>query len=131
MGKKEAFLEAYRQSGVIYPTCDDLGIGRRTVYHWLEDPEYKQQFQDAHEDFVDLMEVELYQRVKNNTIRGKNDLALFCALKANRREKFGDNLTITPQESVITFKVVRVEVVELLDTSKQLPESSLAPELHE
>ena len=110
--KKEAFLEAYRQSGVIYPTCKELGIGRRTVYDWLQDPEFKQRFQDAHEDFVDLVEAELYRRIKDNTIKGKNDLALFCALKGNRREKFGDNITFMPQESLIKFRVVRVEAVD-------------------
>ena len=118
--KKEAFLEAYRQSGVIYPTCAELGIGRRTVYLWLENPEFKQKFQDAHEDFVDLLETELYRRIKDNTIKGKNDLALFCGLKGNRREKFGDNITVMPRESLITFKVLRVEVLDYVKPATNL-----------
>lgn len=117
---KRAFLEAFRFAGVIYPTCKNLGIGRTTIYDWLAaDGDFKRDFDRAKEDFSDLLEEELYKRVRDNTIKGKNDLALFCALKGNRREKFGDNIIVTPSESLITFKVVRIEVV---DTPLQLQE---------
>jgi len=124
---KKAFLEAFRYAGVIYPTCKNLGIGRTTIYDWLAaDEDFKREFEQAREDFADLLEEELYHRVRDNTIKGKNDLALFCALKGNRREKFGDNLTVTPKEQVLTIRVERIDPpyvkLETLEAPKQLQE---------
>lgn len=130
--KKRAFIAAFRQEGVILHSYRKAGItSRTTVYDWLEaDESFKRAFERAKEDFADDLEAELYRRVRDNTIKGKNDLALFCALKGNRREKFGDNLTVTPSEHTITFKVVRIEAPdyvnpEALEAPKQLRESTL------
>ena len=97
-----------------------MGIARRTIYLWLEDPEFKEEFDEAHEDFCDLLETELYTRVRSNTIKNKSDLALFCALKGNRRAKFGDNLNVEIKEAVITFNVIRVEQLPEAEAPLQL-----------
>lgn len=111
--KKETFLKAFREKGTTKHSYEAAGVCRQTIYNWLADDEvFKRDFADAKEDFGDDLEQELYTRVKSNTIKNKSDLALFCALKGNRREKFGDNIIVTPLESLITFKVMRIEVVE-------------------
>lgn len=137
--KKEIFLDTFRQRGTILHSYEAAGVSRKTIYNWLADDEvFKAAFGEAKEDFADLLEDQLYKRLETAG-QNRTNIELLAALKAARREKWGDNITFTPQESLITFKVVRVEALdcvkpESLDTPKQLPESSMSSEgagLHE
>lgn len=110
--QKEIFLDAYREIGTILRSYKAAGVCRRTIYNWQDDDEaFKRAFGDAKEDFADLLEERLYKRAET---AGQNrpNIEGLAALKANRREKWGDSVLITPSEPVIIFKVVRVEVVE-------------------
>lgn len=124
--KKEIFLKAYREIGTIRGSYKAADVCRRTIYNWLADDEaFRTAFADAKEDFADSLEEKLYKRLEE---AGQNraNIELLAALKAHRREKWGDNITITPKDAVITFRVVRVNDIadyvspEELDTLKQL-----------
>jgi len=123
--KKEIFLKAFREKGTIKHSYEAADVCRQTIYNWLADDEvFKSAFEDAKEDFADSLEEKLYDRLEK---AGQNraNIELLAALKAHRREKWGDNLTVTPSVAGVTFYVVRIESMddvrlESLDTQKQL-----------
>ena len=118
--KKEIFLEAFRDRGTILRSYKAADVCRKTVYRWLADDEaFKTAFGEAKEDFADLLEEKLYKRLETAG-QNRTNIELLAALKAARREKWGDNITFTPQESLITFKVVRVEAVDCVKPATNL-----------
>lgn len=115
--KKKQFLAAYSQCAIIGNAADIANIHRRTHYKWLEsDPEYAQQFADAHEQALDRIETEALRRGREGweepviyqgglcypagkdgkpgkepiTIRKYDSNLLMFILKGGRPEKFRD-----------------------------------------
>jgi hypothetical protein len=98
--KKEAFLAAYAECGVINTACKAVGISRTMHYNWMiEDPEYPKRFQHANDDALDALETV----ARNRAIAGSDNLLMFT-LKAGRPHKFRDNA-----------------VIEIRDTRVQIP----------
>src|SRR5262245_2192414 len=60
--KRKRFLAAYAQCGVIRRAAEMADIGRSTHQGWMKDPEYAQQFADAHEDAMDRLVEEARRR---------------------------------------------------------------------
>lgn len=60
---RAAFLAALRQCGNIRRACEACGIGRRTAYDLRgADPTFAAQWDEAQEDFADLLEEEAIRR---------------------------------------------------------------------
>lgn len=60
--KRNKFLAAYAKCGVLRKAAEFAGCTRRSHYDWMHDPEYAQQFADAHENAMDLLEEECRRR---------------------------------------------------------------------
>ena len=61
--KQRAFLAAFAERGNVQAACIESGIGRRTVYHWLErDEAFARQFDDARQTATDVLEAECRRR---------------------------------------------------------------------
>lgn len=85
---KRKFIEGLRIKASIYHAAQYAGVGRTTVYRWMEqDSEFAQAVGDAHEDAADVMESSVYERAFNDNL-----LAMFW-LKAHR-PKFRDKATV-------------------------------------
>lgn len=123
--KKEIFLDTFRERGTILHSYKAADVSRKTIYRWLADDEvFKDGLVDAKEDFADLIEEQLYKRLESAG-QNRTNIELLAALKAVRREKWGDNITVTPSESLITFKVLRVEVVDYVKPELPFPPKQL------
>ena len=58
-----AFLAVFRISGIVTLSCERSGVGRSTVYAWLEkDQNFAAQFTDAAEEAADRAEAEAWRR---------------------------------------------------------------------
>src|SRR4026207_816248 len=77
---KERFVEALEAEGTVLHACKAAGISRQTAYRWQrDDPEFADQWDEAHENAVDVVESSLYQKaVSGDTI------AMIFYLKAHR-----------------------------------------------
>jgi hypothetical protein len=107
---KRLFLEAFAGP---HPTVSHAakaaGIGRRTVYDWLErDAEFRQAFADAEQEAFDTLEREAVRRAaegveepvyaggkKVGSIRKYSDTLLIFLLKGARPSKFRERVDVT------------------------------------
>lgn len=100
-----AFLEAYTKTGTISGAARASGVGKRTHYAWLSDPEYQQRFADAHETAVDAAEQELrrrgvygyerpvfFQGEQVGSSTEYSDACLIFYLKGRRQDVFSDRI---------------------------------------
>ena len=60
--KQAAFLQAYSLTGVIGDAASAVGVTRTTVRNWRDDEEFEERFQDAFEEAIDPVEIELRKR---------------------------------------------------------------------
>lgn len=78
--QKKKFLAALEAQGTVLHACKAAGISRQTAYRWQrDDPEFAEQWDEAHENAVDVVESTIYQQAV-----GGNTLAGFFYLKAHR-----------------------------------------------
>ena len=103
MRKQRAFLAAFAERGNVQAACLASGVGRRTIYHWLEDDEgFARQFDDARQTATDVLEAEcrrralqgvsepvFYQGKEVGRVQRYSDLLLLALLNAYRPERFG------------------------------------------
>lgn len=83
-------LSNYVQLGVIGLACDKAGVRRKTHNEWMiKYPVYKEKFEELREKFVDGLESVAIERAKE-----KSDGLLMFLLKAERREKYGDQSNV-------------------------------------
>jgi hypothetical protein len=60
---QDAFLLLFSRGGIVLDACERVGVGRRTVYDWLEaDDAFRRRYQDAREDATDRLEGEATRR---------------------------------------------------------------------
>jgi hypothetical protein len=89
--KKQAFIEALRDKGIVRRAIDASGIDRTIAYIWREtDPEFRQAWLQALEDSTDEVEESLYDMA----VSRKNVVATIFHLKGNRRNKYNDRITV-------------------------------------
>lgn len=102
--KRAAFLEAYALVGNVSDAAQHAGVGRRTHYEWMNDPDYAAAFHHAQEQAADRLEREAVRRATAGvektvwykgepvgTERVYSDVLLIFLLKGLRPEKFRDN----------------------------------------
>ena len=78
--QKKRFIAALEAQGTVLHACKAAGISRQTAYRWhREDPDFAEQWDEAHENAVDVVESTIYQQAI-----GGNTLAAIFYLKAHR-----------------------------------------------
>jgi hypothetical protein len=114
---RRRFLKAYAKCGAIAEAARLAKVDRGCHYDWMQDPDYRREFEAAHETACDMLESECRRRAvegveepviyqgelqykldKNGkrtniplSIRRKSDVLLIFLLKAARPEKYRDN----------------------------------------
>jgi 20S proteasome alpha/beta subunit len=83
------FIAALTSHGTVYHAAQAAGISRQTAYRWhREDPEFADQWDEAIENAVDVIESVIYQKALSGDV-----IAAIFYLKA-QRPKFRDRLNI-------------------------------------
>ena len=106
--KKEAFIAAYAKCGNLSRAAEIAGCHRNQHYRWLEEPGYREAFDEAHEMACDALEDEARRRAyigvdepvyQGGKLVGKvkkfSDTLLIFLMKGNRPEKYRDNVKVT------------------------------------
>lgn len=117
-GRQEAVLAILAATGNVSKACESCGVGRRTYYHWLEDPAFAQRVADAKEEAADALEAEARRRAHDGTSKpvyqgGKlvghvqeySDTLLIFLLKGCRPEKYrerADSVNLNVDYSKLT-----------------------------
>jgi len=97
-----AFLQAFATLGTVQAACLSTGIGRRSVYDWVErDEAFAREFEDAKHAATDVLEAACRRRGKDGVsepvfYRGRevghvqrySDACLLALLRAYRPERF-------------------------------------------
>src|SRR4051794_13562219 len=105
---RPAFLAALGQTCNVVSACRAAQVSRRTAYYHREKyPRFRDAWDDAIDDAVDLMEAEARRRAVEGTerpvfykgkqvgaIREYSDTLLIFLLKAHRPEKYRDNFDL-------------------------------------
>lgn len=108
--RKARFLQAYRRYGIVTLAAHRVGLGRQRIYKWCaEDENFKEQFVNAQEEILDMLELQLHKLATGQYSRAvtsggkvvayeeiRSETAILALLKANRA-KFRErqNLSIT------------------------------------
>lgn len=119
---QRAFLAAYPTLGTVGGAAAAAGISRVTHWRWMtSDTEYAEAFAAAKDEFVEVLEVEARRRAADGTlepvffkgeqcgeIRKYSDTLMIFLLKANRPDKYRDEVRIIT-ESEIDAELRRLE----------------------
>lgn len=104
---KKAFLDAFAETGIVLAAAQASGIGRASVYRWLEhDEEFALAFHQAEEDSTQRLERAAYERATRSV--EPSDTLLIFLLKARRPERYRDRYEV--RHSGSTEAPVKVEV---------------------
>ncbi|MCH7717721.1 MAG: hypothetical protein IH876_16480 [Gemmatimonadetes bacterium] len=140
---QRAFLECYREMGVIRRACKVAKVGRSSHYEWMEDnPAYRAAFEAAKEDAADTLEAEVFRRavtgvekpvgwykgVAGGKVREYSDLLLMFRLKALRPEKYRERVDVRGVLAHLDVSLLPDELVARLAAGEN-PISVLAPVL--
>lgn len=91
--QKKKFIAALEAQGTVLHACKAAGISRQTAYRWQrDDPEFAEQWYEAHENAVDVVESVIYQKALSGDV-----IAAIFYLKA-QRPKFRDRLNIDVEQ---------------------------------
>jgi hypothetical protein len=122
-------------------------VGRRTVYRWLAQPDgkFREVYDEAMEDAIDLVEAEAHRRAVEGTlkpvyqggekvgeVREYSDTLLLAILKGRRPEVYRDRREVTgrdgkplvPQQVVVRYYP---ESMRPPDQVRELPEPNDEP----
>lgn len=85
-----AFLEAFRQIGVVAPAAAMAGVSRHAVrMAAIRDPKFAKAYEDALEDSTERLEAVAFARASR--AQSPSDLLLMFLLKARRPATYRDN----------------------------------------
>jgi hypothetical protein len=118
---KRKFVHAIRMKASIYHAAQMAGVGRTTVYRWLDsDPIFAEAVANASEDAGDRMETSVYERAFGDSL-----LAMFW-LKAHR-PKFRDKVTVDIQaiDEEIKQRLSQLQSTQFPPASPQLQKEPL------
>ena len=94
--KKDKFLEALAQNGIVGLACDIAGIGRRTVYEWRSaDDAFAARWYDALQAAGERLEAEARRRATSGS-----DTLLIFLLKGIYPEKYRDRYDVRSDNKV-------------------------------
>jgi hypothetical protein len=99
------FLEALRTVPVVRIACERAGISRKTAYAWRgQDPSFRQQWDEALEDGIDVLEATGHQRAR----QGSDRLLMFL-LRSLRKKTYGDKLDVDLSGTLTVDEVDRAK----------------------
>lgn len=91
LSKKELFLDAFAEHGIVLKAAQSAGIDRRTVYKWLEhDEKFMLAFNQAKENARDIVRAEIHRRA----IEGWDEEVYQLGKYAGTMRKYSDTLLI-------------------------------------
>lgn len=102
--KKEVFIEALADTGIVRSACAASGVSRNKAYRWREDITFRTLWEEALEDAADLLEQEAWRRARDGS-----DTLLIFMLKGLRPERYNDKIRhehFNKGAQEITFRVV-------------------------
>jgi len=132
---QRAFLECYREMGVIRRACKVAKVGRSSHYEWMENnPAYRAAFEASKEDAADTLEAEVFRRavtgVKKPTgwykgvaggyVREYSDLLLMFRLKALRPEKYRERVEVRGMVGRIDLNLLPDHLIARLAAGEDL-----------
>ena len=80
---QEQFLEILRNSAMnISVACEKTGISRRTFYYWKDNETFRELYEDAREELIDLAETKLMLQIKDGNIAA---ICFFLKTQAKHR----------------------------------------------
>lgn len=86
--KKERFLKAFENCGIVLVGAKAAGVCRQTIYHWRDiDPKFARAFDEASENAADHLEAVAMERA-----RAASDVLLIFLLKGMRPEKYRERV---------------------------------------
>lgn len=89
--KKELFLDAFAEHGIVLKAAQAAGVDRRTVYKWLEhDETFTFAYNQAKENARDVVRAEIHRRA----IEGWDEEVYQLAQFAGTVRKYSDTLLI-------------------------------------
>lgn len=101
---KKAFLAAFREAGIIRRACDQVGVGRTTVYRWLEqDTDFAAEYEHAETESTEMLEAAALSRAVEGVTKlsasGKpytdySDTLLIFLLKARKPTVYRDRVQL-------------------------------------
>jgi predicted DNA-binding transcriptional regulator AlpA len=105
---KKAFLADFARTGNVSESCENVGIGRSTVYVWQEhDDEFAAGWREAEIKATEYLETEARRRATEGTkkpvyqggqlvgfVTEKSDTLLIFLLKARAPEKYRENVAL-------------------------------------
>jgi hypothetical protein len=110
---KKAFLDAFAQTGIVRAAAEAAGVGRASVYRWLEhDDAFALAFRQAEEESTQRLEQEAFRRA-TRPIEPSDTLLIFL-LKARRPERYRDRVDVRQQveATVAHVEALRAHVEE-------------------
>lgn len=113
---KQVFIDELARSGNVLLSSRKAGVGRTSVYQTRrDDPAFADQWDDAIDEAVDLLEAVARGRAVNGTdkpvyhrgvavgtVREYSDILLMFLLKAHRPERFRDSYDLAKAVDAIT-----------------------------
>ena len=122
--KKEAFVEALRENGVVRSAAAVAHVDRRIVYSWrIEDEEFRAAWDEALEDATDQVERSLYRQA----VSEKNVAATIFYLKHNR-PKYREQTRIvlaTEVDEAIERAIAQHSLPGVIDTTAVVSDTVL------
>ena len=138
--KKRAFLAAYRELGNVRLACQAAQIGRSSHYRWQAEPDYAEEFEQAKEDAVDVLEAEARRRAVDGweepvgwykgqaggTVRRYSDVLLIFLLKGAAPDKYRDRVEVGGVLAKLNFDAMTDEQLSRISQGEH-PYAVLAP----
>lgn len=102
--RQDLFLKAYSKCGIVGHACDAVGISRSTVHQWRDtDQEFKKRMLAAHEDALDLAELELRRR----GIEGVEEPVIFSGKVVYKRDPYTGEIIVDDDGQPIPLTINR------------------------
>jgi len=76
IANQRAFIDAYPVEGTVGKTMKAIGMGRRTFYDWIKDPEFNAVYQELKQDRIDELVTRLYKFIREGKDEDDNPIKL-------------------------------------------------------
>jgi transposase-like protein len=110
--KKEAAISALLSCDTVQEAADQVGIGRRTLFRWLQDGEFKRQYQEA-------KQAVLFETIKNLTTASTATVDVLHHTLINSKS---DHAKIQAARMILDFSFKGMEYESILSQIDELRE---------
>lgn len=135
------FIRAMKQTGSVTVAAQEAQISRQTAYNWRNaEPWFRQQWDDAEEQFIDLIEARggqlavegvlepiYHEGVVVGYVRKYSERMIEFMLKKRRQKTYGDKLAIDQRTASVSVKVDDAEAARLVAEALPMLRDVLGP----